>query len=356
MLIAGDDNSVWTNLQTENLEIRQNGIDGTGQIIGIADTGIDWDNCFFWESANSFDYPERGVEPPFNFVDQARRKIISYNWIDECELCDRCPQVIEDDRFQFASSNGLLESGKDWREAFPENAADSPIAPRTYDSSGATIQYKLEAFTRNVSSQYLAQGAGAFDFPVDIQVFVVRRADMDTFNTNSLADVPSKCVNDCLVKGSVLDRIENLEASNGGYGVIISNRGKNEATAHIWIRGTVQFMTADKPCGDDGDDNEGHGTHVSGSAAGAALTPPSQTEEQEVAAKDNGMASAAKIYFTDVMQNADPNCNIPGAVCNRVNEVSVPNDLAENLFTGPYDAGARVSSRALLVSSLTSWS
>jgi len=343
MLIAGSSAEVRMEQVTENLPIRQRGIDGANQIVGVADTGLDWDSCFFWESANSLDFPQRGLEPPFNFVDQGRRKIISYNWVEECELCDRCPQIIEDDKFQFASSNGLLESGKDWRRLFPEDRTLSSIQPRTYDSSGGAIRYDIEAYTTNVSSQYLAQGAGAFDFPVDIQIFVVSRADLDTFNTNDDNDIATKCLNKCTVKGShlVVDQ-ENLKASNGGYGVIISNRGKNGATAHIWIKGTVQFMTADKPCGDDGDDKAGHGTHITGSMAGSAFTPETMQEEQRVAKEQDGMAPAAKIFFSDMMQNADPNCNVPGRVCNRVNEVSVPNDLANILFADPYNAGARV--------------
>ena len=31
----------------------QRRLDGRGQIIAITDTGIDWDNCFVWESARS---------------------------------------------------------------------------------------------------------------------------------------------------------------------------------------------------------------------------------------------------------------------------------------------------------------
>ena len=64
----------------------------------------------------------------------------------------------------------------------------------------------------------------------------------------------------------------------------------------------------------------------------------------EVAAAQpyDGIAPGAKIYFTDVMYNADPGCNIPEDVCDRVDKMTVPVDVAEGLFPAPYAAGARV--------------
>ena len=47
------------------------------QVLGIADTGIDMDNCQFWESANNPSFPERGLGPLDNGrVDTARRKVL----------------------------------------------------------------------------------------------------------------------------------------------------------------------------------------------------------------------------------------------------------------------------------------
>jgi hypothetical protein len=60
------------------------------------------------------------------------------------------------------------------------------------------------------------------------------------------------------------------------------------------------------------------------------------------ASEHNGIASDSRIFFSDLMQNADPNCNIPGAPCARVSEMSVPLDVESKLFPEPYDAGVRV--------------
>ena len=84
------------------------------------------------------------------------------------------------------------------------------------------------------------------------------------------------------------------------------------------MQGSVQFSTADVPCGDYGDDRAGHGTHVTGSAAGRAYAPASQAQQVMAARPYDGIAPGAKIYFTDVMYNADPACNIPENVCGRV--------------------------------------
>jgi hypothetical protein len=75
---------------------RQRGISGEGQIIGIADTGIDWDNCMFWDSAKSSVNPNQGQRPPQQ-LDLSRRKIIMYTWYTDCNICNRCPVDIQDD-------------------------------------------------------------------------------------------------------------------------------------------------------------------------------------------------------------------------------------------------------------------
>ncbi len=108
------------------------------------------------------------------------------------------------------------------------------------------------------------------------------------------------------------------------------------------VQGSVRFSTADNPCGDYGDDRAGHGTHVAGSAAGRAFAPESHSAEVRAAAPYDGVAPGAKIFFTDVMLNADPACNLPESVCGRVDGVTVPVDVAAALFPAPYEAGARV--------------
>jgi hypothetical protein len=52
------------------------GLTGEGQIIGTADTGVDWDSCFFFDPA---------VPVPVNAVNQRHRKIIAY-WVSCFDL------------------------------------------------------------------------------------------------------------------------------------------------------------------------------------------------------------------------------------------------------------------------------
>ncbi len=82
---------------------------------------------------------------------------------------------------------------------------------------------------------------------------------------------------------------------------------------------------------------------MAGSAAGRAFAPESHSAEVRAAAPYDGVAPGAKIFFTDVMLNADPACNLPESVCGRVDGVTVPVDVAAALFPAPYEAGARVN-------------
>ena len=338
---------------SEATSISRRGIDGAGQIIGAADSGLDWDSCFFWQSSKSRIYKKRGVPPPFQLVDRERRKLISYNWHQDCKVCDRCPLDVEGDSITFVSANGLLEAEKDKRLKFPEDNDDkkSSIPPRNYDSSGATLKFSVQAVTRNVPSEYLAQGGGAFEIKVEIQVFIVPRAETENFDTNN-PDHYAKCLNQCdRAKGNLVEEeLVVLDAANGGYGIIIANRGLERddglATIHanILLKGKMQFKTALKPCGDNGDDRTGHGTHAVASAVGAADTPELAhfSEQKAFAAKFNGIAPGAKLYFEDVQQNANSDCNVPGKICPRVNELTIPVDLGNDLFLKPYNEGVRV--------------
>jgi len=47
-----------------------NGLDGNGQIVAISDTGLDVDNCYFWDSENQL--PKNGA------IDRSARKVIQY--------------------------------------------------------------------------------------------------------------------------------------------------------------------------------------------------------------------------------------------------------------------------------------
>jgi hypothetical protein len=71
-------------------------------------------------------------------------------------------------------------------------------------------------------------------------------------------------------------------------------------------------------------DEEGHGTHTSGSLAGDA---PDGTPNAEF----NGMAPKAKIFFDDIYANG---------------ELSPPDDLENDLFPEPYSHGAKIRSES----------
>jgi hypothetical protein len=205
-----------------------------------------------------------------------------------------------------------LEAGKDKRMKFPEDESLSNSPPRSYDSAGATVKLKLQAMTKGVMSEYLAQGAGAFEIPsVEIQVFIVPRAETDNFIVPRVGDPNpdySKCLNDCKEhRGNLVEEEQIvLEAAVGGYGVIIANRGftsnvdpASVVTAHFNLKGSIQFKTALKPV-----------------ALGAVDTPdlPEFHKQRAAAMEYNGMAPGAKLYFDDVMQNDSPKCNVPGTL------------------------------------------
>eukprot|EP00567_Pseudictyota_dubia_P018032 CAMPEP_0197434832 /NCGR_PEP_ID=MMETSP1175-20131217/2507_1 /TAXON_ID=1003142 /ORGANISM="Triceratium dubium, Strain CCMP147" /LENGTH=1062 /DNA_ID=CAMNT_0042963687 /DNA_START=391 /DNA_END=3579 /DNA_ORIENTATION=+ len=64
-------NAAW--LTQSGLENRfqwfDNGLDGTGQIVAVSDTGIDPNNCYFWDN-------EKGLQ--YDVLDESRRKIAEY--------------------------------------------------------------------------------------------------------------------------------------------------------------------------------------------------------------------------------------------------------------------------------------
>lgn len=70
------------------------------QIIGIADTGVDFSNCLLSENPMK--------DPPFQGSDLLRRKIVGYHSNEDCALCDGCPKVIMWDRMRFGGANALL--------------------------------------------------------------------------------------------------------------------------------------------------------------------------------------------------------------------------------------------------------
>ncbi len=59
------------------------GLHGEGQIIGLLDTGVDWDTCFFVEPDGS--RPPINTRLDSNNVDLTRRKIVAYDLLYSCD-------------------------------------------------------------------------------------------------------------------------------------------------------------------------------------------------------------------------------------------------------------------------------
>jgi hypothetical protein len=76
-MTPANDNGTWivqTN-QSGNRKVFGNGITGSGQVIGIADTGVDADHLMFWDSAQGL---------PNHTYNAAQRKIVTYyNWYQD---------------------------------------------------------------------------------------------------------------------------------------------------------------------------------------------------------------------------------------------------------------------------------
>jgi len=80
-------------LQSSNADrhsIWQKGILGAGQIVGLADTGIDYDNCFFHDAA--MPVPPRCLGPGFvqntACIDHSHRKIVTYRRFETSDFQD----------------------------------------------------------------------------------------------------------------------------------------------------------------------------------------------------------------------------------------------------------------------------
>ena len=321
---------------------------GINEYIGIADTGIDWLNCFFWEPSGTSD---QGLQPPFQDLSFLRRKIVTYQYITSCAVCGMCPVNISADKRSFSGSLNRITAGAPIIFDMPASSGLSNQPPRNYDSSGASVIFSFYASTRGTQS-IQNPSAGTYDVQVDIQVFIISQADKPSFDPQN-PDF-SKCLNICNRKGAQLKQVpydtstgqeyEALGAATGGYTIVVVNVGSGNVQLDATLYGEIQFMSALKPCGDGGDDVTGHGTHVAGAVAGRPYMSPTPDgiAQQRAADPYKGIAHNSKIHFMDLMQNSDPNCITPGKPCNKVSSMTVPTDVYTQLFQKPYNDGVRI--------------
>eukprot|EP00742_Colponemidia_sp_Colp-10_P015196 GILJ01017325.1.p1 GENE.GILJ01017325.1~~GILJ01017325.1.p1 ORF type:complete len:1675 (-),score=261.66 GILJ01017325.1:80-4660(-) len=100
------------------------------------------------------------------------------------------------------------------------------------------------------------------------------------------------------------------------------------------------------------DSYTGHGTHVCGTIAGASANI------EKVPADYNGMAPAARLFFTDVGCSAGGMCECTESTCpcsnyfdkqcpQSASSVYMPTDLVRSYFLPPYMAGARIHSSSI---------
>ncbi|KAF0976730.1 hypothetical protein FDP41_004025 [Naegleria fowleri] len=82
-----------------NFFIWSNGITGKGEVVGCADTGIDWDGCFFYDPEN---------EVPLNIVNMKHRKIVSYQTV---ALKDQYGNIHSSDNKDSGDGHGTHVSG-----------------------------------------------------------------------------------------------------------------------------------------------------------------------------------------------------------------------------------------------------
>src|SRR3546814_464702 len=65
--------------QTYNFTVYDSALKGEGQIIVVTDTGLDYDNCFFWDP---------NVPMPLNTTNTNHRKVVGYHKLEGTEFGD----------------------------------------------------------------------------------------------------------------------------------------------------------------------------------------------------------------------------------------------------------------------------
>ncbi len=88
-----NDNSIWAcqsgDITTESTPVFDHGIMGQGEIVAVADSGLDEDECAFIDTPNGDRIDTQAVEPPDALVvDTDQRKVVAYNVLPGAEPWD----------------------------------------------------------------------------------------------------------------------------------------------------------------------------------------------------------------------------------------------------------------------------
>ena len=113
------------------------GLNGSGQVVGLADTGLDVSNCLLSEGDEAAADAGRVRPAPVSaskdsaVVDLTRRKVAGYarTGAADCAQCDTCAKRIPEDRFQFFGSAAAVAKGSTFRTALPHRCGDKVISP-----------------------------------------------------------------------------------------------------------------------------------------------------------------------------------------------------------------------------------
>jgi len=108
------------------------GLDGSGQVVGMADTGLDATNCLLSERDPDAPASSNLVRGPAvstgggGEVDRQRRKVVGYQATDpkNCSVCDTCAKRIRWDRTLLFGASAEVRPGFQFKTPFPHRCGD----------------------------------------------------------------------------------------------------------------------------------------------------------------------------------------------------------------------------------------
>ena len=111
-------------MQSEDLRVHKiwdRGITGANQIVGVADTGLDYDNCFFRDDNGASPKMCTGSGYVANCFDQTHRKIVTYR------------SFLSTDALDNQYGHGTHVVGSIVGQAFSTNQAETDFASQVKD-------------------------------------------------------------------------------------------------------------------------------------------------------------------------------------------------------------------------------